>query len=86
MSNTSGLFDEMARMMSGAMGMAQGLQGEARTFMRAQADKLVADMDLVSREEFEAVKDMAAAARMEANELRKRVAALEAVLSKRDAS
>jgi BMFP domain-containing protein YqiC len=63
--------------------LAQGAQEEARTFMRAQATRVVAEMDLVGREEFEAVKAMAAAAREEADALKARVEALEAQLATR---
>lgn len=84
MQTQSSVFDDLARLMTGAMGMAQGMSEEARSFMRAQADRFVAEMDLVSRDEFEAVKELAAKARAEADELRARVAALEARLSTRD--
>jgi BMFP domain-containing protein YqiC len=57
--------------------MAQGMQAEAKSFVRAQADRFVADMDLVSREEFEAVKQLASEARAEAADLRARLAELE---------
>ncbi len=82
MQTQSSVFDDLARLMTGAMGMAQGMSDEARSFMRAQADRFVAEMDLVSRDEFEAVKQLAAQARAEADELRERVAALEAALAK----
>ncbi|HYD86663.1 MAG TPA: accessory factor UbiK family protein [Vitreimonas sp.] len=84
MQTTSSVFDDLARLMTGAMGMAQGMGDEAKSFMRAQADRLVAEMDLVSRDEFEAVKQMAAEARAEADALRDRIAALEAALSAKE--
>jgi len=84
MQTQSTLFDELARAMTGAMGMASGLQDEAKSFMRAQADRLVAEMDLVGREEFEAMKQMAVDARAEADALRERVAALEEKLGDTD--
>lgn len=80
MQTTSSVFDDLARLMTGAMGVAQGAGAEARSFMRAQADRLVAEMDLISRDEFEAVKQVAADARAEADALRERVEALEAAL------
>jgi BMFP domain-containing protein YqiC len=80
MQTQSSVFDDLARLMTGAMGMAQGMNEEARGFMRAQADRFVAEMDLVGRDEFEAVKQLAADARAEADELKARVAALEALL------
>lgn len=83
MQTTSSVFDDLARLMTGAMGMAQGMSDEAKGFMRAQADRFVAEMDLVSRDEFEAVKEMAASARAEADALRARVEALEAALKAR---
>jgi BMFP domain-containing protein YqiC len=57
MQTQSTLFDDLARLMTGAMGVAQGVQEEAKTFVRTQADRFVADMDLVSRDEFEALKE-----------------------------
>lgn len=80
MQTTSSVFDDLARLMTGAMGLAQGAGDEAKSFMRAQADRFVAEMDLVSRDEFEAVKQLASEARAEADALRERVAALEALL------
>lgn len=77
MQRASGLFDDMARLMTGAVGVAQGVQEEAKSFMRAQAEKVAADMDLVSRDEFEAVKTLAARAQDEVATLRERLAALE---------
>jgi len=80
MQTQNSVFDDLARLMTGAMGMAQGANAEAKSFMRAQADRFVAEMDLVSRDEFDAVKQLAADARAEADELRGRVEALEALL------
>ena len=78
MQTQSTLFDDLARLMTGAMGVAQGVQEEAKTFVRTQADRFVADMDLVSRDEFEAQRETALEAKAEAEALRERVAALEA--------
>ncbi|MGE4373139.1 MAG: accessory factor UbiK family protein [Xanthobacter sp.] len=81
MTQTSGrLFDEMARLMNDAAGVAQGVRREAETVMRTQVERLLRDMDLVKREEFDAVKDMAAAAREENERLAARLAELEAKL------
>ncbi|MBL8543447.1 MAG: accessory factor UbiK family protein [Hyphomonadaceae bacterium] len=85
MQTTSSVFDDLARLMTGAMGMAQGMGDEAKSFMRGQADRFVAEMDLVSRDEFEAVKQMAADARAEADALRERLEALEAALQAKGA-
>ena len=81
MQTQSSVFDDLAKLMTGAMGMAQGASEEAKSFMRGQADRFVAEMDLVSRDEFEAVKEVAAQARAEADALRARVEALEAALA-----
>jgi BMFP domain-containing protein YqiC len=67
--------------MTGAMGAAQGVREEAKSFMRSQADRFVAEMDLVGREEFEAMKQMAIEARAEAYALKKRVDELEKKLA-----
>ena len=80
MQTQSSVFDDLARLMTGAMGMAQGMGDEAKNFMRAQADRFVAEMDLVGRDEFEAMKQLASEARAEAEALRERVAALEVAL------
>ena len=82
MQTQSSVFDDLARLMTGAMGMAQGMSEEAKGFMRAQADRFVAEMDLVGRDEFEAVKQLASEARAEAETLRTRVAALEAIVER----
>jgi hypothetical protein len=83
MQSQSSVFDDLARLMTGAMGMAQGASQEAKGFMRAQADRFVAEMDLVSRDEFEAMKELAQQARAEAQALAVRVAELEAKLRDR---
>lgn len=73
-------FDEVAKMMTGAAGAAQGLSQDTQTFFRSQAEKMLRDMNVVQREEFEAVKAMAAKALEENEALAKRVAELEAKL------
>lgn len=60
MQTQSTFFDDIARLMTGAMGVAQGVQEEAKSFVRTQADRFVADMDLVSRDEHEALKERVA--------------------------
>ena len=75
------ILDDFARLVTDAAGVAQGVRREAETMARAQLDRLIATMDLVSREEFEAVRDMAARARDENDALRKRIEALEAKLA-----
>ncbi len=71
------LFDELARLMTDAAGAAQGLRREAETMMRTQAERFLADMDLVKREEFEAVREMAILAREENERLKARIDELE---------
>jgi BMFP domain-containing protein YqiC len=71
-------FDDIAKVATSAAGVAQGMGEEVRTFWRSQMEKMVADMDLVSREEFEVVKALAASARAEADSLKARLDALEA--------
>ena len=73
-------FDEVARLMNDAAGVASGVRREFDTMFRNQAERWLRDLDLVKREEFEAVKDMARLAREENEALKTRVAALEAKL------
>jgi BMFP domain-containing protein YqiC len=78
---TSRFFDEIARLMNDAAGVAQGVRREVDTVFRAQAERVLRDLDVVHREEFEAVKEMARLAREENEDLKARVAALEAKLA-----
>lgn len=71
------LFDEIGRLMNDAAGAAQGVKREVDTLWRNQAEKILRDLDVVKREEFDAVKDMARLAREENETLKARVAALE---------
>jgi BMFP domain-containing protein YqiC len=78
MAQTTGrLYDEFAKLMNDAAGVAQGVRREFDSVLRTQAERLVRDMDLVHREEFEAVKEMARLAREENEALKARLAALE---------
>ena len=82
MTQTNNRFlDEFARLMTDAAGAAQGMRRELETLMKAQAERMLRDMDVVQREEFEAVKDMAARAREENERLAARLATLEAELA-----
>jgi BMFP domain-containing protein YqiC len=74
-------FDEIGRLMNDAAGAAQGVKREVDTVVRNQAEKILRDLDIVKREEFEAVKDMARLAREENEALKLRIAALEAKLA-----
>jgi BMFP domain-containing protein YqiC len=73
-------FDEIGRLMNDAAGAAQGVKREVDTVVRNQAERILRDLDLVKREEFDAVKDMARLAREENEALKGRIAALEAKL------
>ena len=75
---TSRFFDELAKLMTDAAGAAQGFRQDAETFFRSQAERVLNDLDVVQREEFEAVKAMAAKALEENERLARRIAALEA--------
>jgi BMFP domain-containing protein YqiC len=77
---TNRFFDEIARLMNDAAGAASGVRREVETVIRNQAERILRDLDLVKREEFEAVKVMARLAREENEALNARVAALEARL------
>jgi BMFP domain-containing protein YqiC len=74
------VFDDFARLMTDASEMAQDVRREAETVMKSQLERLLAAMDVVTREEFEAVKQMAAKARDDNKKLSQRVAALEAAI------
>lgn len=74
------ILDDMARLMTDAAGLAQGVKREAETVMRTQLERLLSTMDVVTREEFEAAREMAILAREENERLQARIAALEAKL------
>jgi len=71
------LLDDLARVAGSAMGAASGVRGEFESVIRRQFERVLGNMDLVSRDEFDAVKEMAAKARTEQEALEFRVAALE---------
>lgn len=75
------IFDDIGRLFANAAGAAQGLREEIEVLVRSQAERLIAEFDLVTREEFDAARAMAAAARDEAEALAARVAALEAAIA-----
>lgn len=79
------LFDEMARLMGDAASVAQGVKREAESVFRTQMERIVADLDLVKREEFDVVREMASAARAENETLKRRIAELEAKLAEKPA-
>ena len=75
---TNRFLDEIARLMNDAAGVASGVRREVDAVFRSQADRILRELDVVKREEFEAVKDMARIAREENEGLKARIAALEA--------
>ena len=75
------LLDEFARLMTDAAGAAQGVKREIDTIVKTQGEKILKDMDIVRREDFEAVKAMAEKARAENERLEARIVTLEARLS-----
>ncbi len=79
---TNRIMDEFAKLMNDAAGVAQGVKKEAETLFKGQAERFLGDMDLVQREEFDAVRDMAVKAREENQSLSDKVAALEARIAK----
>lgn len=72
------IFDEMARLMNDAAGVATGVRREFDTLFKTQAERILRDLEVVQREEFEAVKEMARLAREENEALKARIEALEA--------
>ena len=74
-------FDEVARLMNDAAGVATGVRREFDTLLKTQAERVLRELDVVQREDFEAVKDMARLAREENEALKARIAALEAKLA-----
>jgi len=84
MQSQNRFFDDMARVTAGAMGALSGVRSEIESRFRDQLERILAGMDLVSREEFEAVKAMTAKAREEQEVLLRRIAELEARLAPRD--
>jgi len=67
------VLDDLAKLMTDAAGAAQGVRKEAETAFRAQAERVLNKFDFVHRDEFEVVKEMAAKAREEVEELKKRL-------------
>jgi len=77
MQGSNRIFDDMSKLMSNAMGVAQGARDEAETAMKSMIDRWLADRDFVTREEFDAVRAMAQKAREENEALKARLDALE---------
>ena len=73
-------FDDLAKLGQSAVGTLHGVKGEVEAMIRARMEHVLQDMDLVTREEFDVVRDMAKAARAENSELTKKITALEQAL------
>lgn len=81
MTQTTGrIFDDLGRLLTDAAGAAQGVRREVASVMRAQGERVLADLDMVRRDEFEAVKAMAVAARDDNDKLRAELGELRAAL------
>jgi BMFP domain-containing protein YqiC len=78
---SSRFFDELAKLMTSATGAAQGVRKEVDTLVQSQVERVLNNMNMVKREEFDVVRDMAEKARSENERLEKRIAELEARLS-----
>lgn len=77
MQSQNRLLDDLARVATGALGVASGMRQEVEGRLRGQFERILGEMDLVTREEFEVVKAMATKARQRQEELEEKVAALE---------
>ena len=75
------IFDELAKVLTNAAGAAQGVRGEVEVMFKNQAERILNDLDVVKREEFDVVRDMAAKAREENEQLTQRIAELEKELA-----
>lgn len=85
MTQTTGrFFDEIGKLMTDAAGAAHGVRKEVETAMRAQAERVLVELDVVRREEFEAVKAMAQKAREENERLMQKILQLESRLGVAD--
>lgn len=76
------IFDELAKLMTDAAGVAQGVKVEAETAFKAQAERALNGLDLIKRDEFDAVREMAINAREENDRLSVQIKTLEARLEK----
>ena len=74
--NQNRIFDDFGRLMNSAAGVADGVRREAETAFKAQLERIVADMDLVKREDFEALRELVQAQERELAELRAEIATL----------
>jgi BMFP domain-containing protein YqiC len=82
MTQNSRIFDDIGRMMNGAAGAADGLRREVETMIRSQAERFVNDMDLVKREDFDALREQVQLQDAEIKALQADIAALKASTAK----
>ena len=82
--NSSRFFDELAKLMTSATGAAQGVRKEVDGLVQTQVERVLNNLNVVKREDFDVVRDMAEKARMENEKLSERLAALEAKLASKD--
>ena len=82
MSTPNRFFDDLAKALSGAAGAAQGVRNEIDSLIKSQMERLIADLDLVRREEFDVVKEMASKARQDTQGLKVKVSELEAEIAR----
>lgn len=82
--NSSRFFDELAKLMTSATGAAQGVRKEVDGLVQTQVERVLNNLNVVKREDFEVVRDMAEKARMENEKLSERLAALESKLASKD--
>ena len=80
------ILDDFAKLLTDAAGAAQGVRKEVETALRAQMERILNSMDVVQRDEFEAVRQMAVKAREENAALMSRIEALEKLLGEKPAS
>jgi len=80
------VFDEFAKLMTDAAGAAQGVKREAEEAFRSQAERFLGDMDLVKRDDFDAVQEMAAKVREENEVLKAQIAKLDTRIKKLEAA
>jgi len=78
MAQNNRIFDDLGRLMNEAAGVADGVRREVETVVKSQAKRIVADMDLVKREDFDALRELVQVQGEEIDQLRKELAALRA--------
>ena len=81
MQTNNRILDDLAKVANGAVSTLVGVKSEIEATVRQQLERLLADLDLVQRDEFDAIKEVAIAARTEQEKLEKRIVALEAVIA-----